>query len=161
MSRISLTMVFRCSWSIPSLSERAEMSGAVEMAESFLVTSCESFLSLPITVTLDFLRVLWVPEPEARLRQESGCREDMLQCYKCHECCQVPGVTETEKCDVRQWERVTASGNQFFVICEVNGRDWATTHTIRQQASVLYRSRDLPGYLRIGQFTTENLETKR
>ena len=63
---------------MPSLSERAEMSGAVEMAESFLVTSWESFLSLPITVTLDFLRAL-VPEPEAMLRQESGCRDDMLQ----------------------------------------------------------------------------------
>ena len=63
---------------MPSLSESAEMSGAVEMAESFLVTSWESFLSLPITVTLDFLRVL-VPEPEAIVRQESGCRDDMLQ----------------------------------------------------------------------------------
>ena len=61
---------------MPSLSESAEMSGAVEMAESFLVTSWESFLSLPITVTLDFLRVL-VPEPEAIVRQESGCRDDM------------------------------------------------------------------------------------
>ena len=92
------------------------MSGAVEMAESFLVTSWESFLSRPITVTLDFLRVL-VPEPEARLRQESGCREDILiQCHKCYE--------ETEKCNIatmrqmRHSERVTASGNQFLV----NGR---------------------------------------
>ena len=57
------------------LSERAEMSGAVEMAESFLVTSWESFLSRPITVTLDFLLVL-VPEP--RPRQVSGCSEDMV-----------------------------------------------------------------------------------
>lgn len=70
---------------MPSLSESAEMSGAVEMAESFLVTSWESFLSLPITVTLDFLRVL-EPEPEPMLRQESGCRDDMLQVSRVLRC---------------------------------------------------------------------------
>ena len=56
MSRISFTMVFRVPCSIPSLSEMAETSGAVDIADSFLLTSVDSFL--PDMMVLDFLLVL-------------------------------------------------------------------------------------------------------
>ena len=42
------------------LSDRADMSGAVEMADSFLVTSMDNFLLGPITD--DFLLVLVLAE---------------------------------------------------------------------------------------------------
>ena len=62
-----------------------------------------------------------------------------MTCYKCHECCGVAGVTDTEMCDVRQREREGhCVRNQFFVNREVSGGDWATPHQLRQQASVFY-----------------------
>ena len=47
------------------------------------------------------------------------------------------GVTDTEMCDVRQREAHCVR-NQFFVIREVSGGDWAKPHQLRQQASVFY-----------------------
>ena len=56
--------------------ERAEMSGAVEMAESFLVTSWLSFLAAPVpTVTVLDLRRALVEEPSSALE---GCSVDMV-----------------------------------------------------------------------------------
>ena len=57
MSRMSFTMVLRVPCSRPSLSEISDTSWAVEIADSFLVTSCESFLP-DMTEVLDFLLVL-------------------------------------------------------------------------------------------------------
>ena len=56
--------------------ESAEMSGAVEMAESFLVTSWLSFLAAPVpTVTVLDLRRALVEEPSSALE---GCSVDMV-----------------------------------------------------------------------------------
>ena len=69
-----LQIIISCTQCIHLL-ERAEMSGAVEMAESFLVTSWLSFLAAPVpTVTvLDLRRAL--EEPSSALE---GCSVDMV-----------------------------------------------------------------------------------
>ena len=69
-----LQKIISCTQCIHLL-ERAEMSGAVEMAESFLVTSWLSFLAAPDpTVTvLDLRRAL--EEPSSALE---GCSVDMV-----------------------------------------------------------------------------------
>ena len=69
-----LQIIISCTQCIHLL-ERAEMSGAVEMAESFLVTSWLSFLAAPDpTVTvLDLRRAL--EEPSSALE---GCSVDMV-----------------------------------------------------------------------------------
>ena len=70
-----LQIIISCTQCIHLL-ERAEMSGAVEMAESFLVTSWLSFLAAPVpTVTVLDLRRALVEEPSSALE---GCSVDMV-----------------------------------------------------------------------------------
>ena len=70
-----LQIIISCTQCIHLL-ERAEMSGAVEMAESFLVTSWLSFLAAPDpTVTVLDLRRALVEEPSSALE---GCSVDMV-----------------------------------------------------------------------------------